>query len=151
MVPQEEIENTYRAKNQGEQLYRSEKYEEAIPYLKFAAERGFKEPQAQLGSIYVNGLGGVKQDLAQGVGWLGVAASGKSKPEIKKLYKQVRKKIPKEHDEAIDGIVDRFTRTYDGHLTRVVCEMTQRAGTNTKVLRCRFLDEGNYPSLRIAE
>lgn len=148
-VSQEEIENTYRAKNQGQALYRAEKYEEAIPYLRFAAERGFKESQSQLGSIYVNGLGGVQQDLAQGVGWLGVAASGKTKPDIKKLYEKVREQIPAQHNAAIDDIVTKFKQNYDGTLTRVVCELTARAGTNRKEMRCRFIDEGNYPSLRI--
>ena len=148
-VPQEEIENTYRAKNQGEALYRAGKYEEALPYLRFAAERGFKESQSQLGSIYVNGLGGVEQDLVQGVGWLGVAASGKTEPDIKKLYKKIREQIPAQHNATLDDIVQKFKQNYDGSLTRVVCELVSRAATNTKELRCRFLDEGNYPSLRI--
>ena len=149
LVPPDEIENTYRAKRQGQQLYRAEKYEESLQYLHFAAERGFKESQAQLGQIYALGMGNVEQDIAQGIGWLGVAASGKTSPRIKKLYERVREGIPDEHQKALDRIVKQFTESYDGTRTRVTCELDQRAGTHTKTLRCRYIDEANYPSLNV--
>ena len=149
LVPPEEIENTYRARKQGRQLYRSEKYQEAVPFLLFAAERGFKDAQTQLGQIYVQGLGGVKQDLVQGIGWLGVAASGKTDPRTRKLYKQIRKSIPKEHDETVEKIVKQFIRNYDGQRTRVKCELESSAGRYTKESRCRFIDESAYPSLSV--
>ena len=149
IVPPDEIENTYRARKQGRQLYRAEKYLEAEPYLLFAAERGFKDAQTQLGQIYVRGLGEVKQDLVQGIGWLGVAASGKSDPRTRKLYKQVRENIPKEHDATVETIVEQFIENYDGRRTRVTCEMESSAGRHTKEVRCRFIDEANYPSLNV--
>ena len=149
LVPPDEIENTYRARKQGRQLYRSEKYQEAVPYLLFAAERGFKDAQTQLGQIYVQGLGGVKQDLVQGIGWLGVAASGKTDPRTRKLYKQIRKSIPKEHDETVETIVKQFIQNYDGRRTRVKCELESSAGRYTKESRCRFIDESAYPSLSV--
>ena len=149
MVPPDEIENTYRARKQGRQLYRAEKYDEAVQYLTFAAERGFKDAQTQLGQIYVRGLGGVEADLVQGIGWLGVAASGKSDPRTRKLYEQVRGNIPKEHDETVEKIVQQFIQNYDGRRTRVSCKMERSAGRNTKESRCRFIDESNYPSLNV--
>ena len=148
-VPPEEIENTYRARQQGEQLYRVEKYEESIPYLLFAAERGFKDSQTLLGQIYVQGLGGVKKDVVQGIGWLGVAASGKSDPRTRKLYKQVRESIPKEHDATVETIVEQFVENYDGRRTRVTCQFEASAGRHTKEVRCRFIDEANYPSVKV--
>ncbi|MCY3813417.1 MAG: hypothetical protein OXH15_16605 [Gammaproteobacteria bacterium] len=147
IVPQQEIENTYRAQTQGRQLYRAKKYEEAIPYLEFAAQRGFKQAQMRLGEIYVTGLGGVKQDIAQGIGWLGVAASGESDPRIRQRYKAVREAIPAEHNEQLDRIVEQYTNTFDGRNTRVVCEMVDRAGTHGKMMRCRYLDENLYPGI----
>ncbi len=147
IVPQAEIENTYRAQTQGRQLYRAKKYAEAIPYLEFAAQRGFKQAQMRLGEIYVSGLGGVKQDIAQGIGWLGVAASGESDPRIRKRYKDVREAIPAEHNETLDRIVEQYTSSFDGQNTRVVCEMVDRAGTYGKMMRCRYLDENLYPGI----
>ena len=148
-VSQQEIEDTYRAKKQGEHLYRAGKYKEAVPFLEFAAQRGFKQAQAQLGSIYVNGLGDIEQDVAQGVGWLGVAASGKSDARIKGLFDDVWKSLPKAHQETLQGVIDKFKEMYDGRRTRVSCELDQRAGTNTRVLRCKFQDEGQYPHLDV--
>ena len=146
-VPQAEIENTYRAQTQGRQLFRAKKYEEAIPYLEFAAQRGFKQAQVRLGEIYVKGLGGVEADLVQGVGWLGVAASGESDARIRQLYESVRENIPAQHNEAIDKIVEQYRSNFDGSRTRVVCEMVQRAGTHRKMMRCRYLDENLYPGI----
>lgn len=147
LVPQQEIENTYRAQTQGRQLFRAKKYEEAIPYLEFAAQRGFKQAQVRLGEIYVKGLGGVKADLVQGVGWLGVAASGESDPRIRQLYNSVRESIPPEHNETIEKIVEQYTSNFDGSRTRVICEMVDRAGTHGKMMRCRYLDENLYPGI----
>ena len=148
-VPQQEIEDTYRAKKQGEHLYRGGKYQEALPYLEYAAQRGFKQSQAQLGSIYVNGLGGVEKDVVQGIGWLGVAASGKTDAEIKDLFRDVWKSVPKAHEKTLEGVIEKFKEMYDGRETRVFCDLDQRAGTNTRVLRCKFQDEGMYPNLLI--
>lgn len=147
IIPQGEIENTYRAQTQGRQLYRAKKYKEAIPYLEFAAQRGFKQAQVRLGEIYVKGLGGVEPDLVQGVGWLGVAASGDSAPEIRRLYKSVRENIPAQHNDTIEKIVQQYTSNFDGSRTRVVCEMVDRAGTHGKMMRCRYLDESLYPGI----
>ena len=147
IIPQGEIENTYRAQTQGRQLYRAKKYKEAIPYLEFAAQRGFKQSQVRLGEIYVKGLGGVEPDLVQGVDWLGVAASGESAPEIRRLYKSVRENIPAQHNETIEKIVEQYTSNFDGSRTRVVCEMVDRAGTHGKMMRCRYLDESMYPGI----
>ena len=147
IVPQGEIENTYRAQTQGRQLYRAQKYKEAIPYLEFAAQRGFKQAQVRLGEIYTKGLGGVEPDLVQGVGWLGVAASGESAPEIRRLYKSVRENIPAQHNDTIEKIVQQYTSNFDGSRTRVVCEMVDRAGTHGKMMRCRYLDENLYPGI----
>lgn len=148
-VPQEEIENTYRAKKQGEQMYRRGDHKEALPYLLFAAQRGFKHPQAQIGSIYVNGLGGVEKDIAMGIGWLGVAASGNADAEIKGLFDRVWKSVPAEHHEALENVIQQFIGMYDGRLTGVECNLDQRAGTNTREMRCKYKDEVHYPNLEV--
>lgn len=147
VVPRAEIEHTYRAQTQGRQLYIAEKYKDALPYLEFAAVRGFKEAQRLLGEIYINGLGDIERDIVQGIGWLGVAASGESEPEIRQLYESVRERLPAQHNETFDKVVAQYTQNYDGRRTRVVCEMVQQAGTHGKMMRCRYLDENLYPGI----
>ena len=147
IVPRDEIEATYRAQTQGRQLYRAKKYEEAIPYLEFAAQRGFKQAQAQLGQIYVEGLGNVERDPAQGIGWLGAAAAGETDPQFKQLYEKVRAQIPEEHNAALDKVVETYKSNFDGRRTRVVCEMVARAGRHGRTLRCRYIDENLYPGI----
>lgn len=149
IIPQEEIENTYRAKKQGEHHYRSGRYEEALPYLLFAAQRGFKRPQALVGQIYVQGLGGVEKDVAQGVGWLGTAAAGETDSEIRKAYQDVWERIPKQHQATLNNVIDQFKKMYGGTDLGVSCELESRAGTNTRDLRCKFRDEVHYPYLQI--
>ena len=73
----------------------------------------------RLGEIYVSGLGGVEQDIAQGVGWLGVAASGESDPRIRQRYKAVRDAVPAEHNETLDRLVEQYTSNFNGQNTRV--------------------------------
>lgn len=149
IIPQEEIENTYRAKKQGEHLYRRGAYDEALPYLLFAAQRGFKRPQALVGQIYVQGLGGVEKDIAQGVGWLGAAASGKTDSEIRKAYQNVWEQVPEQHHATLNDVIEQFKQRYDGSALGVSCDLQPRAGTNTRDLRCRFRDEVHYPYLQI--
>ena len=54
-VPAEVIRETRGAITMGEMHYFEGEYDEALPHLTVAAERGFKEAQSQLGSIYLNG------------------------------------------------------------------------------------------------
>ena len=69
--------------------------QEAIPYLEFAAQRGFKQAQVRLGEIYTNpALAVLNLDLVQGDR---LARSrgirGKRSTEIRRLYKE----RPREH------------------------------------------------------
>ena len=65
----------YRALAKGKRLYALDQIDEAFPYLLDTAQRGFKDSQARVGHIYLQGLGDVERDATQGVGWLGAATS----------------------------------------------------------------------------
>ena len=149
-VEAEVISATYQAIILGEAHYFEEEYAQALPHLLLAAERGFKEAQSQVGWILVNGLGGVQKDVAQGIAWLGVAASGNSRPGIVEVYDNVMSSIPEQHRAALGQIVEQFRSMYDGRLTRVACEFNRRDGIGRDALRCRFLDELLYPEIRRA-
>ena len=143
-VPAEIIRETRGAITLGEMHYFEEEYDQAMPHLMVAAERGFKEAQSQLGSIYLNGLGSTERDIVQAVGWLGVAASGESRPELVELYENVMAGIPQQHHAALGEVVEQFKSAYDGNRTRVRCTFDRGEGVGRDALNCRFIDAGHY-------
>ena len=91
------ITQTYNVRQRGMLLYELGRYAEALPLLLVAAERGFKWPQAMAGDIYLHGRGGVRRDLRSGFGWLGVAASPRTSPQIDGYFRQAMAELP-DHD-----------------------------------------------------
>lgn len=143
-VPAEIIRETRGAITMGEMHYFEEEFDEAMPHLTVAAERGFKEAQSQLGSIYLNGLGSTEKDIVQAVGWLGVAASGESRPGIVELYEDVMATIPEQHHATLNQVVEQFRDAYDGNRTRVRCTFNRLEGSGRDALHCRFIDAAHY-------
>ena len=144
ITPALEIVDVYNAHNRGGYYYRLRMYERAYPYLKEAAMAGFKESQARLGFIYQQGLGGVERNWIEAVGWLGVAASKTSRPEIINYWKNLYKRIPEDRQEMIDHIVEVYTEKYGSEATGVICDMNRPAGSHIKKMRCYFEDEIEY-------
>lgn len=144
ITPAMQILDVYDAHNRGGYYYRLRMYERAYPYLKEAAMAGFKESQARLGFIYQQGLGGVERNWIEAVGWLGVAASKTSRPEIINYWKRLYKRIPEERHEMIDHIVEVYTEKYGSEATGVICDMNRPAGSHIKKMRCYFEDEIEY-------
>lgn len=144
ITPAMTILDIYDAHNRGGYYYRLRMYERAYPYLKEAAKSGFKESQARLGFIYQQGLGGVERNWIEAVGWLGVAASKTSRPEIINYWKRLYKRIPEERHEMIDHIVEVYTKKYGSEATGVICDMNRPAGSHIKKMRCYFEDEIEY-------
>ena len=144
ITPALQILDVYDAHNRGGYYYRLRMYERAYPYLKEAAMAGFKESQARLGFIYQQGLGGVERNWIEAVGWLGVAASKTSRPEIINYWKRLYKRIPEHRHEMIDHIVEVYTEKYGSEATGVICDMNRPAGSHIKKMRCYFEDEIEY-------
>ena len=144
ITPAMDILDVYDAHNRGGYYYRLRMYERAYPYLKEAAMAGFKESQARLGFIYQQGLGGVERNWIEAVGWLGVAASKTSRPEIINYWKRLYKRIPEHRHEMIDHIVEVYTDKYGSEATGVICDMNRPAGSHIKKMRCYFEDEIEY-------
>ena len=143
-VPAEIIRETRGAITMGEMHYFEDEFDQAMPHLVVAAERGFKEAQSQLGSIYLNGLGSTEKDIVQAIGWLGVAASGESRPGIVELYENVMANIPEQHHAALKEVVEQFKAAYDGSRTRVRCTFDRGEGSGREALNCRFIDAAHY-------
>lgn len=87
---------------EGKQLYDAKSYRQAIPKLKFAAEKGHKKAQYRLGKCYDKGLG-TKEDDQQAFRWYFKAAEqkyAKAQYEVGKCYKK-GEGIEKNQDEAV--------------------------------------------------
>ncbi|MYD44392.1 MAG: sel1 repeat family protein [Gammaproteobacteria bacterium] len=134
----------YDARNMGGYYYKLRMYEKAYPYLLEAAQEGFKMSQARLGYIYQKGLGGVDRDWVKAVGWLGVAASRHSHPEIMNYWKDLKAKIPEHNMPVVEDIIDEYVSKYGSEATGVTCDINRAAGTHIAHMRCIYDDEILY-------
>ena len=140
------ITQTYNVRRRGMLLYELGRYEEALPLLLVAAERGFKWPQAMAGDIYLHGRGGVRRDLRSGFGWLGVAASPRTSWQIDSYFRQAMAELPDHMREAAEAAVDEYRKRWDSRGWRVSCRRTASESPNSVVtslrlnkrLRCAF-------------
>ncbi|MXY53652.1 MAG: hypothetical protein F4Y86_14160 [Gammaproteobacteria bacterium] len=138
------IEDTHRANERGRQLYLQHRYGEAVPYLRAAAKRGFKMAQARLGEILVLGLDDIDQNVGDGMGWLGVAASGTTMPSIRNRFNELHSHVPAQLHPKLASIVDAYVRAYGADATGVDCRRGKMAGTHISKIRCGFEDERRY-------
>lgn len=134
----------YDSRSMGGYYYKLRMYEKAYPYLLESAQEGFKMSQARLGYIYQKGLGGVERDWVKAVGWLSVAASRHSHPEIMNYWKNLRAKIPEQNMSMVEDITDEYVSRYGSKATGVTCDINRAAGTHIAHMRCFYDDEIEY-------
>ena len=137
----------YDANARGGYFYKLRQYGRAYTYLLEAAKMGFKESQARVVFIYQQGLGGVERNWVEAVGWLGVAASRESRPEIKNYWRRMRMSIEaaySDHVHKIDEIVEAYIAKYGSKATGVSCDMVRPAESHIARMKCRFDDEWKY-------
>ena len=134
----EERRAIYRELARGRELYARADYERAFPHLLNTAEHGFKGAQARVGYIYLRGLGEVARDSTAAVGWLGVAASGNSAPEITNYFNGIWKQIPERHLPYFEEVVEEYESKYGEDPTDVTCELRRPVDSHLKQLSCYF-------------
>lgn len=130
----------YKQLAQGRRLYSDSEYKRAFPLLLNTARHGFKDAQARVGYIYLNGLGEVTRDSATAVGWLGVAASGNSSPGIENYFNDIWSQIPEQYVPRFREVIEKYESKYGEDATGVTCELRRPMGTHLKRLIC-FFDE----------
>ena len=133
----------YEARRTGADLYRRGKYAEAFPHLLAAAKRGFKFAQARVGFLYQQGIG-TPQDPEAAIGWLGIAARGETMPEMRNHFNALWRKIPDVYHPRLEEVIDSYEAKYGSRVHRVACDASHKAGTFTRRLTCRFMDEHLY-------
>ena len=132
------ITQTYKVRQRGMLLYELGRYEEALPLLLVAAERGFKWPQAMAADIYLHGRGGVRRDLRSGFGWLGVAASPRTSPQIDTYFRQAMAELPDRLRVAAEATVDEYRERWDSRGWRVSCRRVVSESANSVVMSLRL-------------
>ena len=147
----ETINQIYNSLERGGRLYRQHRFREALPFLLAGARRGFKYAQARVGFIYQQGLDGVPQNPQAAVGWLGVAASSPTHPEIRNYFNRTWSRIPEEYHQTFQDIVDIYVERYGNRPNRVGCDLSHSAGTHIRSLTCRFEDEYLYRDFSLSD
>ena len=134
----EDRRRIYRDLAKGKRLYALDQIDEAFPYLLDTAQRGFKDSQARVGHIYLQGLGDVEPDTTQGVGWLGVASTGQTSPGIRNYFNDIWKRIPENHVAYFEEVVEDYRSRYGEEATGVVCDLNRPLRSFVKELHCFF-------------
>jgi len=147
----EERRAIYRQLSLGRRLYSDSEYKRAFPLLLNTARHGFKDAQARVGYIYLQGLGEVTRNSTNAVGWLGVAASGNSSPDIENYFKDIWKRIPEQHVPLFQEVVEEYESKYNEKATGVTCELRRPAGSHLKRLACFFDDDLTLEERRLYE
>lgn len=147
----ETISQIYNSLERGGRLYKQHRFSEALPFLLAGARRGFKYAQARVGFIYQQGLDGVPQNPHAAVGWLGVAASSPTHPEIRNYFNRTWNRIPAEYHPSFQEIVDTYVERYGNRANRVGCDLSHTAGSHIRSLTCRFEDEYLYNNFSLSD
>lgn len=134
----EDRRRIYRDLAKGKRLYALDQIDEAFPYLLDTAQRGFKDSQARVGHIYLQGLGDIERDSTQGVGWLGAASSGSTSPGIRNYFNDIWKRIPETHVAYFEEVVEDYRSRYGEQATGVVCDLNRPLRSFVKELHCYF-------------
>ena len=141
----------YRQLAQGRRLYSDSEFKRAFPLLLNTAEHGFKDAQARVGFMYLQGLGDVPRDSESAVGWLGVAASGNSSPGIENFFNGIWKRIPDQHVPYFEEVVEDYKSQYGERPSGVTCELRRAVGSHFKRLSCYFDEDLTIEQRRLLE
>ena len=133
-----ERQQIYDELAKAQELYRRNRIKDALPYLERTAKSGFKDSQAKMGHILLQGMGDVERDSLSAVGWLGVASSGRTSPAIRNYFNDIWQRIPDRHVPVFEEAVQEYTNRYGAHATGVVCAMRRSIRTHFKALECYF-------------
>ena len=135
------IQSFHQVYEIGEHFYRTGQYTKAFPYLLASAKSGFKMSQARVSYIYQQGLGDIPRNGEAAIGWLGVAASHPTDPQILTRYKDMMRKIPKSLETEVSEIVAEYRYKYGPDATGNKCQVIRSAGSHMAVLKCNFEEE----------
>lgn len=138
-----DMQKVYESRERAGHLYRVGRYADAFPLLLQAAEGGDKLAQARVGYLYLTGFSGIARNADAGIGWLGVAASGTTRPDIRNYLDGIIKQLPKSVLPRVQQIIAQYVARYGEEATGMDCNLVRQAGTAVRQLTCRYQDEGS--------
>lgn len=133
-----DFKRIYSDRESGTYYFNIGDYERAFPPLLVAAKNGLKDAQAKVGFIILHGLGGVQKSNIRAVGWLGVAAEGRTKPYYREYFKNVWSEIPAEQLPLMSDVVQKYRETYGSDERLVSCSYRRPANSHIADLYCHF-------------
>ena len=136
----QEMLQAYEDHKEGNRLFDQKQYREAYPYLLSAAKVGFKDSQARLGFILLHGLDDVRAHHSRAIGWFSAAATGKTRPVVKRYFEMLMNSVPESKLAAIQQVVDGYQETYGRNDPVVTCSKERLTRSHIKRLRCFFTD-----------
>ena len=134
-----EMDQIYNIKENAARDFKLGRYEKAFPHLLMLAKAGFKDAQARVGYIYLHGLGGQKKSNLKAIGWIGVAASGTTRPAYRNILNQLIAETPEAQQQLVASTIDEYRNTWDSEKMGVDC-FHSRTGHIAK-LTCRYSSE----------
>jgi len=135
-----EMLKAYEDHKMGNRLFNQKRYRDAYPYLLAAAKVGFKDSQARLGFVLLHGLGDIRPHHSRAIGWFSAAATGKTKPVVKRYFEMLMDQIPEAKLASIQQVVDGYQETYGRADPVVTCTKERLTRSHIKRLRCFFTD-----------
>ena len=135
-----EMLQAYEDHKKGNRLFNQQQYAKAYPYLLSASKLGFKDSQARLGFILLHGLGEVKAHHSRAIGWFSAAATGKTRPVVKRYYEMLIDSVPASKLAHVQNVVDGYQETYGREDPVVTCTKERLTRSHIKRLRCFFTD-----------
>lgn len=136
-----DFKRIYADRESGTHYFNIGDYERAFPPLLVAAKNGMKDAQARVGFIILHGLGGVQKSNIRAVGWLGVAAEGRTRPYYRKYFNNVWSEIPSEQLPLMRDVVQNYREKYGSDERMVSCSYRRPANSHIADLYCHFQRE----------
>ena len=134
-----EMEQIYNIKENAARDFRLGRYEKAFPHLLMLAKAGFKDAQARVGYIYLHGLGGQKKSNLKAIGWIGVAASGTTRPAYRNILDKLIAETPEPYQQLVASTIDEYRDSWESEKLGVAC-MNSNTG-HIRRLTCRYEEE----------
>jgi TPR repeat protein len=140
-VDKKHISTVINAQKAGVKYHKQAEFEKAFEKLSISAQGGIKQSQYLLGIMYFKGQY-VKQSLATGMAWLGVANEIHIK-DWKATYNNIYNKLNAKQQEYIDKIVAEYIERYGMKTQKLTCKKKASLGSRKIQIYCNYQKNGS--------
>ncbi|PCJ48444.1 MAG: hypothetical protein COA74_08595 [Gammaproteobacteria bacterium] len=141
------ISTVISAEKAGVKYHKQGNFEKAFEKLSFSAQGGIKQSQYLLGIMYFKGQH-VKQSLATGMAWLGVANEIHMK-DWEATYSNIYTKLNAKQQGYIDKLVAEYIERYGMKTQKLTCKKKAVLGRRKMQLHCNFREDRSSPDYEL--